>query len=105
MVLRRIGVWSAAKIIGALYTALGLLMGVIFATVTTLGGLAAAQSEDMPRFLGAFLGVGAIVLFPLMYGCMGLIGGAIGAALYNVFSGMVGGLELDIQPPTTVRPA
>jgi hypothetical protein len=28
---------------------------------------------------------------------MGLIGGAIGAALYNLFAGMVGGLEIDVE--------
>jgi hypothetical protein len=28
---------------------------------------------------------------------MGLIGGAIGAALYNLFAGMFGGLEVEIQ--------
>jgi hypothetical protein len=32
-----------------------------------------------------------------MYGVMGLIGGALGAVLYNVFAGMVGGVDLEIE--------
>ena len=32
-----------------------------------------------------------------LYAVMGLISGAIGAALYNLFAGMVGGIEVEIQ--------
>ena len=52
----------------------------------------------IPAWLGPVFGVGAIVVLPIIYGVLGLIGGAIAAALYNLFSGMVGGIELDLQP-------
>jgi hypothetical protein len=42
-------------------------------------------------------GVGAVVIMPILYGIMGAIGGAIGAILYNVFAGMVGGVALNIE--------
>jgi hypothetical protein len=105
MILRRIGVWSTARIVGAIYAALGLIFGLFFAMFSVIGGLAAAASEDMPAMVGALFGVGAIVFLPLLYGCFGLIGGALSAAFYNLFSGMVGGIELELQPPVmSTRP-
>jgi hypothetical protein len=40
------------------------------------------------------MGVGAVVALPVFYGCMGFIAGAVGALFYNLFAGMVGGVEL-----------
>ena len=53
--------------------------------------------EPAAAFLGPVLGVGAVVALPILYGVMGLIGGAIGALLYNAFAGMVGGVELNTE--------
>jgi hypothetical protein len=43
-------------------------------------------------------GAGAIILLPLFYGMLGMVMGAIGAALYNLFAGMFGGIELETEP-------
>ena len=32
-----------------------------------------------------------------MYGLMGVVGGAIGAALYNLVAGWVGGIEVELE--------
>jgi hypothetical protein len=42
-------------------------------------------------------GVGAIIVLPIFYGVLGVVMGALTAALYNLFAGMFGGIELDIQ--------
>ena len=42
------------------------------------------------------LGLGAIVFFPLIYGFMGLVVGAVMAALYNLVAKRVGGLNLEL---------
>ena len=34
---------------------------------------------------------------PVLYAVFGLIGGAIGAALYNLVAGWVGGLEVELE--------
>lgn len=101
MILRRIGVWSAAKIAGVVYAAIGLIAGVIIALVSSAGAMAGMQTSDAPAWLGAVLGVGAIVLLPVIYGVMGLLLGAVSAGLYNFFSGIVGGLQLEIQPTSS----
>jgi hypothetical protein len=43
------------------------------------------------------MGFGAIILFPICYGIIGGIFAAIGAAIYNLVAGWVGGLEVDIS--------
>ena len=37
------------------------------------------------------------VALPIFYGVMGLLAGALGAVLYNVFAGMVGGVAIDVE--------
>lgn len=102
MVLTRIGVWSAAKVMAVWYAAIGLIMGFFFAAFALLGGMAAAtQGSGSESAFGAVFGVGAIVLMPLVYGFLGLVLGALGAALFNVISGFVDGLELHFDARRT----
>jgi hypothetical protein len=43
------------------------------------------------------MGAGAIIFLPIMYGVFGGIFAAIGAFVYNLVAGWVGGLEVDIS--------
>jgi hypothetical protein len=47
--------------------------------------------------MGSLFGIGAIVIFPIMYGVMGVVGGVLMAALYNLVASITGGLEIDVQ--------
>ena len=99
MVLRRVGIWSAAKISAVLYAALGLILGVFFAIASLLGlGPAQGALSDAPPWFSASWGVAAILVFPIMYGLGGLVAGALSAGLYNLFSRLVGGVVLELQP-------
>ena len=93
MVIKRIGVLSAAK----LYAAISFAMGLIFGVLIALGSLVGMtmSTQDQPAFLGMMFGVGAVVFLPIFYGALGFVFGAIGAALYNLFAVMVGGLEIE----------
>ena len=94
---------SVAKVAFILYGLLGLVIGVIFAFASLLGATLGAVSGDHSAFFGAIFGVGAVVLMPLLYGGFGAIGALIAAAIYNVVAGMVGGIELTIEPAPTAR--
>ncbi len=94
MVLRRIGPLSCAKIAGTLYAAIGLVFGIIVALISMAGGFSSSASSAVGFGL---VGVGAIVALPLLYGCLGFVATLIGAWLYNVVAGAVGGIELDLQ--------
>lgn len=98
MIVRRIGVLSLAKIMGAMYAGFGLIFGALFALVSLFGAaVGAGLAEGGEAWMGAFFGVGAIVFLPIFYGVLGFVGGIISAAIYNLTAGFVGGLELETQ--------
>ena len=95
VVVKKIGVLSAAKMYGAIAAAFGILIGCMFAVAGMIG--AGFAPEEGSALFGAMFGVGAIILLPLIYGVMGFVSGAIGAALYNLFAAMVGGVSLELE--------
>ena len=95
MVIKRIGPLSVAKVAGTLYAAIGVLVGAIFSLISVAGGFTADTSEAAG--MAAIMGVGAIVVFPILYGGMGFIAFLVMGWLYNVIAGAVGGVELDVQ--------
>jgi len=95
MVVKRFGVLSVAKVYGALTAAMGLMLGLFVAAASALGmGL---SEGDEPAIVAAMLGVGAIIFLPIFYGVLGVVMGALSAALYNLFAGMVGGVRIDVE--------
>ena len=92
---KRIAPGSAFKVGGITYAIMGLLFGILFALISMAGGanIPGAQAGVFRLFFG----VGAIVFLPIFYGIIGGISGAIGAAIYNLVAGWVGGLEVDIS--------
>jgi hypothetical protein len=95
MVIKRIGPFSVGKIAGALYAVIGVCLGAVFSLMAMAGGMAA--DTDGAAGFGALIGVGAIVIFPILYGGLGFVFTMLAAALYNLIAGWVGGVELDVQ--------
>jgi hypothetical protein len=95
VVLKRIGPVSCAKISGTLYAVIGLFVGAIFSLISLAGGFASESFGGAA--MGAMFGVGAIFIFPIMYGCLGFVGALIMAWVYNLVAGWVGGVEVDLQ--------
>lgn len=95
MVLKSIGVFSLAKMMGTLYAILGLIVGMIFALLSVVGaGFAGSGSEGT---FALVFGVGAVFILPVFYGVLGFLAGAVVSALYNVIAGMAGGVELNLE--------
>ena len=97
MVIKRVGPVSCAKISGTLYGIIGLIIGGVFSMVAMAGGFASDDASPFAAGLGAVIGAAAIVVFPLFYGCMGFVATLVGAWLYNVVAGLVGGVEIEVQ--------
>ena len=95
MVIRRVGVWSVARLYGALSAAMGLLIGLVIAIGSTIG-MTMAEGDE-PPFIAGIFGVGAVVILPIFYGCLGVVAGAIGGALYNLLAGMMGGVVIETE--------
>lgn len=85
--IKRFSIGQSAKFMGVLY----FLFGLLFAPFFLVMGMFAPDGQ------GGMFGTVFAILMPVMYGVFGIIGGAIGAALYNLVSGWVGGIEVEIQ--------
>jgi hypothetical protein len=92
---------SVAKVSFELYAAIGFIIGGIFALFgAAFGSLAALSGGRNHMGLGfpeMFFGVGAIIVLPIFYGVMAAIFSAIGAFIYNIVAGWVGGIEIEVQ--------
>jgi hypothetical protein len=95
MTITRVGPLSVAKVAGLLYVIMGLVFGA-FVSLAAMVGAFAANDEAAGAF-GALFGVGAIILLPIFYGCLGFVMTLIMAALFNVATGIVGGVEVDAR--------
>jgi hypothetical protein len=95
MVIKRIGPVSCARITGTLYAILGLLIGAVVSLTALVGGFASRTTAGSG--IAAALGMGAIVAFPILYGAIGFVSTLIGAWLYNMLAGLVGGIQMDVE--------
>jgi hypothetical protein len=100
MIIRRVGVFSVAKLAGALYGLMGLLFGALFSLISLVGTVASAGAGNEDAVFGMIFGVGAVVIFPLFYGIFGALFAALSAALYNLVAGFVGGIEIEVDSVT-----
>lgn len=95
--LKRVGVMSAGIFMGTASALLGLLMGG-FIFLLSLVGIGAGGPGGPANPAAALIGLGfaAVIALPVFYGIAGFIGGAFYAFVYNIISGMTGGLEMEI---------
>ncbi len=100
-VIKAVKVLSVAKIMGAVYGAIGLL----FLPFILLMGLAGslAPHQEGQRSIGVIFSLFFGLFAPVIYGAMGFVIGALSAFLYNVFAKWVGGIEVQVQPVDQVR--
>lgn len=104
--IKRIGVLSLAKLYAVVMALFGLVVGVIYGGVLMLVGLVAGAAQQQgqgaaPAWVGGagiMVGLLMIVFMPVIYGLMGFIGGALAAWFYNLAAGVVGGIELELEP-------
>ena len=100
MVLKSIGVMSAAKIVAVMYVVMGLIAGLFFGAIFSMIPMPSEGPDAVPSWLAPMFGLGAIVIMPIFYGVMGFCIGAIGALVYNGLAGVIGGVELRLEPST-----
>ena len=97
MIIKRIDVFSAGKIMGIIAAAIGLLAGILLLLFGgLLGSLAAASGADGGGVM-AIGGVMGVIVLPIMYGVFGFIGGVIQAFVYNLAAGWVGGIRIETE--------
>lgn len=97
LTITRLGIFSVAKMYGAICAVLGLIIGVIYGLFVMLFG-AAMMSQSREAGGGAvFLGLVMMVVIPIMYAILGFVMGAIVALVYNTAAGIAGGVEIEVE--------
>jgi hypothetical protein len=77
-----------ALIMGATYLLIGIIMAVlIFAFASFIPSAAG---------LGMMTGGVTIIVIPIIYGVIGFVCGLIGAVIYNLVAGTVGGIKVTV---------
>ena len=105
MMVRRVGVFSLAKMQGLIMFVVGLIIGVIYglafmALGATMSSLGPRDSAAMGGISSIVIGLILMIAIPIFYGIIGFIGGAIGGFVYNIAAGIVGGIKLDLESTT-----
>jgi len=91
--LRSVDVGSCAKIMGAIYGCVGLVMLPFFlfgGFASLISGKDTAAAEVMIFCL--------VLLTPVFYGVVGLIAGTVTAWIYNFVARRIGGIRLELKP-------
>jgi hypothetical protein len=54
------------------------------------------EGTPLAGVLGLFLGVGAVIVLPVLYACIGALAWMVGALIYNLAARLAGGIEIEI---------
>lgn len=99
--IRKLGILSVAKIYAVMMLVMSLLISIPYGLMIMIFGAAVLGSGARD---GAMAGGGAIIMgllvmigLPIFYAIIGFIGGALAALVYNIFAGMVGGIEIEVE--------
>ncbi len=91
--LKKIRVLSLAKLQGILLAYVGLLCGILY----SFGGFIYDLVTTGSLNLGTALAFFALVGMPLSFASFGFVAGLILAVLYNLFSKLFGGVDIDLS--------
>tara|TARA_B100000949_G_scaffold98367_1_gene87852 strand:- start:2 stop:289 length:288 start_codon:yes stop_codon:yes gene_type:complete len=90
--LKKIRIFSLAKLQGILFSYVGLLCGIFYSFGGFIYDLATTGSLNLGTALAFF----ALIGMPLIFASFGFIVGLILAVLYNLFSRLFGGANIDL---------
>ena len=93
--IEKIGVSSAAKIYGLTLGILGFVLGIFYAIF--LSAFSGLLGNSFPIAGAGGIGIIMVIVFPIMYGIIGFIVGALGAVIYNFVASKMGGLEIQLS--------
>ena len=99
--INKLGVLSVAKMYALIMLVVSLLISIPYGLVIMFFGAAMMNTAGRG---GMAMGGGSIVMglvfmiaLPIFYGAIGFVFGALGALIYNVFAGMIGGIEIEVE--------
>ncbi len=100
--IRKLGVLSVAKMYAVIMLVISLIIAVPYGLIVIIFSLIGAGStRGDAAFMvgggGVVMGIIMMIFIPIFYAVIGFVFGAIGALVYNVFAGIVGGVEIEVE--------
>jgi len=100
--IRKLGVLSVAKIQSLVMLVVSLLISIPYGLIIIVYALfGASMIGGNASFAvgggGVVVGILVMIGLPIFYAIIGFIFGAISALVYNLFSGIVGGVEIEVE--------
>lgn len=100
--IKKLGPMSVAKIYAAMAFVISLLIAIpygLFIIGFSLMGAAGAKGDAALAVggMGVVGGIAVMIILPIVYTIIAFIGGLIGAVIYNLFAGFVGGIEIEVE--------
>ena len=100
--IKKLGVLSFAKIQSLVMLVVSLLISIPYGLIIIVYSLfGASMIGGNASFAvgggGVVVGILVMIGLPIFYAIIGFIFGAISALVYNLFSGLVGGLEIEVE--------
>lgn len=99
--IRKLGILSVGKIYAVMMLVISLLISVPYGVVIMIFGAAMlGQGGDAGMMAGGgsiIVGLLVMIGLPILYAIIGFISGVIAALIYNIFAGMVGGIEIEVE--------
>jgi hypothetical protein len=94
--IKKLDVLSVAKIYALIGVIVGFIIGIFVAIfASAFGALGSMGGLPGMGLATGFASVAAIIILPIIYGIMLFISGAIGAFIYNIIAGRVGGIVFE----------
>lgn len=100
--IRKLGILSVAKIYAAMTLVMSLLISIPFGLLIIVQSLFGAVMFEGSSAVavgggGVLIGILIMIGIPIFYTIIGFISGVIGALIYNIFAGIVGGIEIEVE--------
>ena len=91
--LKRVGVLKTSFLLGIYGFVIGLIIGIITALFSSLLFSGVPIPEGIFSLATGFM---AILIFPILYGIIGLVGGFIFTPIFNLILKLIKGIDLEI---------
>ncbi len=99
--IKKLGVLSVAKIYAVMMLVIMLIFSIPYGLFIMIFGAALMGGGQRENLLagggGIVLGLLIMIGLPIIYSVFGFIAGALSAFVYNIFSGLVGGIEIEVE--------
>jgi len=95
--IKKFEVVSVMRISAICYGLMGLIEGAIFSVIFLVMPMASPAQQQIPPWMGALFGGLSVIFFPILFGLMGAVIGALGAVIYNGSAKYVGGIQVEVE--------